>query len=125
MGLTLVWIAAIAVIAAAAGGEEPTIEAGSVVTFFALALVAVGGVAGVIGRDRGWVAWFGASVGVTITLAVVLAVTLRGEIGQVIWAPVLGLLAGVIGGVLAAFGWLIGGVGRVLLGKDDTDRGIL
>lgn len=124
--VALVWIAVIASIAVAAGDDEPTIAAGSLVTGLAVAMFVAGAATGALGRDRRWTAWFAATIGVVLGVAAAVAVLVRGEWASTVWAPMIAVVTGMLGWLVTALGWLVGAVLRSGLGDDDrTDDGII
>lgn len=123
--LTIGWMAVIAVIALAAGGEEPTVSAGGIVTSFAVVLVVANGIAGGIGRTSSWCRTFAVTMALLLGAAVVVSALVRWQPADLLYAPMVALVAGLFGWLLAMLGWLAGSVARVALGREPDDQGIL
>lgn len=123
--LTVAWMTVITVIALAAGGEEPTVSAGGVVTTFAVVLIIANGIAGGLGRTTSWCRSFAVTMALLLGAAVVVSALVRRQLDDLLYAPMVALVAGMLGWVLAMLGWLAGSVARVALGREPDDQGIL
>jgi len=124
-GVTLVWMGVVAVIAIAADGSEPTVSAGAVVSALAMVVVIVNGIAGGFGRASTWCRTFAVTVSLLLATAVVVSSVVRWQGADLLYAPMVALVAGLLCWILAMLGWLAGSVARVALGREPDDQGIL
>lgn len=122
VGLVAVWLLVVIAIVAAASGEDPTIEAGTVVFVLPLAAFALNVVAGLRGRDLGWTVRFGVTAGVALGLAYLAAVLVRWEPGAIYLIPIIAFVAGFALWIVSGAGWLLGTVVRSGLGLGGDDR---
>ena len=126
MSLVAVWALVVAVIVAAASGEDPTIEAGTVVFLLPLAAFALNVYVGFRGRELGWSTRFAITCGIALGLAYVVAIVVRWEPEALYLVPIIAFVAGFVLWFVSAAGWLLGSVVRSGLGVgDDTDQDTL
>lgn len=124
-GLVAIWIIAVIVIVAAAGGEDPAVEAGTVVFGLPLIAFAANLVSGLRGRGLGWAVRFAITAGIILGIGYLVAMLVRWEPGAIYLVPIIAFVAGFVLWIVSGAGWLIGAVVRTGLGRggdgqDDT-----
>jgi len=126
LALVAAWALVVAVIVAAASGEDPTVEAGTVVFLLPLAAFALNVFVGLRGRALGWSTRFAITCGIALGLAYVVAIVVRWEPEAFYLVPIIAFVAGFVLWFVSAAGWLLGSVVRSGLGLgDDTDHDTL
>lgn len=114
--LVAVWALVVIVIVTAASGEDPSVEAGTVVFLLPLAAFGVNVLAGIRGRPLGWVTRFAIATGVGLGIAYTLVLLVRWEPGGLYLVPILAFVAGAVVWIVSGGGWVLGAVVRSGLG---------
>ena len=119
LSLVGLWALMVAVIVVAASGEDPTIEAGTVVFLLPLTAFALNVFVGFRGRELGWSTRFAITCGIALGLAYVVAIVVRWEPEAFYLVPIIAFVAGFVLWFVSGAGWLLGTVVRSGLGLAD------
>lgn len=119
VSLVAVWALVVTVIVAAASGEDPTVEAGTIVFVLPLAAFVLNVFGGFRGRQLGWVTRFAVASGIALGLIYAAAIVVRWEPEASYLVPIIAFVAGFVLWFVSAAGWLLGSVVRSGLGLDD------
>lgn len=121
-GITAVWYAVVLVIVAAAGGDDPTVDAGTVVFVLPLVTFGVALFFSFRGRPLSWATKFAVTIGVSLGFAYLVVALVRWEPGAIYLVPIIALIGGFITWVCAGGGWVLGAIVRSGLGLDEADE---
>jgi drug/metabolite transporter (DMT)-like permease len=120
--LAVLWVAIVAIVAAAASDDDPAIEAGTIVFVLPLASFALSVVAGVRGRELKWTVRFAVATALSIALAYTIALLVRWEPGAFYIVPIIALVLGVVLWLVSGGGWVLGTIVRSGLGLGDDEE---
>lgn len=121
-GITAAWYLVVLAIVAAAGGEDPTVDAGTVVFVLPLVTFVVTLIYSSRGRPLSWATKFAVTIGVSLGLAYLVVALVRWEPGAIYLVPIIALVGGFVSWVCAGGGWVLGAVVRSGLGLDERDE---